>query len=156
MARIRHRVNQYKVEVDPNTLGMNGGNIRIVRKRARLREDMVEHLKKRDPDVPRKRGIGGAHDKAEFERALASEGGVVTSRTPHPTLEGVEHIEYKLPALDGRGNPTGVMRSKGFEKTVYDSGLLDDGDLIRMGQEAADNALSTCLLYTSPSPRDRG
>ncbi|WP_170833407.1 hypothetical protein [Litoreibacter albidus] len=25
-------MNQYKVEIDPNTLGMNGGNIRIVRK----------------------------------------------------------------------------------------------------------------------------
>ena len=33
VARIRHRVNQYKVEIDPNTLGMNGGNIRITRKR---------------------------------------------------------------------------------------------------------------------------
>ncbi len=32
VARIRRRLNQYKVEVDPNTLGMNGGNIRIVRK----------------------------------------------------------------------------------------------------------------------------
>ncbi|MCK0122681.1 hypothetical protein MWU61_19190 [Loktanella sp. F6476L] len=32
IARIRHRVRQYKIEVDPNTLGMNGGNIRIVRK----------------------------------------------------------------------------------------------------------------------------
>ncbi len=32
VARIRHRVNQYKVEIDPNTLGMNGGNIRITRK----------------------------------------------------------------------------------------------------------------------------
>lgn len=32
IARIQHRVRQYKIEVDPNTLGMNGGNIRIVRK----------------------------------------------------------------------------------------------------------------------------
>ena len=32
VARIRHRVNQYKVEIDPGTLGMNGGNIRITRK----------------------------------------------------------------------------------------------------------------------------
>ncbi|MFY1714039.1 hypothetical protein J3366_21445 [Tritonibacter mobilis] len=32
MARIRHRVNQYKVEIAPNTLGMNGGNIGITRK----------------------------------------------------------------------------------------------------------------------------
>ncbi|WP_052699531.1 HNH endonuclease [Tritonibacter mobilis] len=37
VARIRHRVNQYKVEIDPNTLGMNGGNIRIVRKREKPR-----------------------------------------------------------------------------------------------------------------------
>lgn len=33
VTRIRHRVNQYEVEIDPNTLGMNGGNIRITRRR---------------------------------------------------------------------------------------------------------------------------
>ena len=32
VARIRRQLNQYTVEIDPNTLGMNGGNIKIVRK----------------------------------------------------------------------------------------------------------------------------
>ncbi len=32
VARIRRRLNQYKVEIDPNTLGANGGNIKIRRK----------------------------------------------------------------------------------------------------------------------------
>ena len=32
VARIRQRLNQYKVEIDPNTLGVNGRNVRIVRK----------------------------------------------------------------------------------------------------------------------------
>ena len=142
VARIRHRVRQYKIEVDPNTLGMNGGNIRIVRKRAKMRPDIADHMRKRDLEVPRKRGIGGAHEKAEFDRALASEGGVVTNRTPHPTLSGVEQIEYQLPALDAQGNPTGQMRTRVFEKTIYDSSVLGDADMLRMGQEAADQALA--------------
>ncbi|MEO0751741.1 MAG: CdiA family toxin C-terminal domain-containing protein [Pseudomonadota bacterium] len=140
IARIRHRVSQYKIEVDPNTLGMNGGNIRIVRKRAKLKDDITDHMTKRDPNVPRKRGIGGAHEKSAFDQALADEGGVVTKRTPHPTLDGVEQVEYQLPALDAQGNPTGQMRTKTFEKTIYDSSKISDADFIRMGTEAADQA----------------
>lgn len=142
VARIRHRVNQYKVEIDPNTLGMNGGNIRITRKRAQIHPDIGEHMRKRDHTVPRKRGIGGAHEKIEFERELASEGGIVTNRAPHPTLKGVEQIEYQLPALDAKGNPTGAMRTKTFQKTIYDTNHLPERDLLNMGQEAADNALA--------------
>jgi len=37
VAPIRHRVNEYKVEIDPGTLGVNGGNIRITRKGAAYR-----------------------------------------------------------------------------------------------------------------------
>ncbi|MEM1148988.1 MAG: hypothetical protein AAGI03_00305 [Pseudomonadota bacterium] len=33
IARIRRQLNQYTMEIDPNTLGMNGGNIRITRKK---------------------------------------------------------------------------------------------------------------------------
>ncbi|MFC3529949.1 hypothetical protein ACFOMH_17375 [Paracoccus mangrovi] len=73
---------QLEFKIDPNTLGMNGWDIRIIRKNVQMRNDIADHIKQRELSVPRKRGIGGAHDKAEFDRALADEGGGVVDRTP--------------------------------------------------------------------------
>lgn len=141
IVRLRHEVAQLEFKIDPNTLGMNGGNIRIVRKNVKMRSDIADHIKQRDLSVPRKRGIGGAHDKAEFDRALADEGGVVVDRTPHPSLPGVEEVKYQLPALDAQGNPTGHMKSMTYTKTIYDSNLLSDLEYLKMGREAANSAL---------------
>uniref|UniRef100_UPI00260C62BA hypothetical protein n=1 Tax=uncultured Litoreibacter sp. TaxID=1392394 RepID=UPI00260C62BA len=78
VARIRRRLNQYKVEIDPNTLGMNGGNIRVARKRLsggttietrkapsrselseeRIRELGVNHEQGNVTDL--REGVGGA------------------------------------------------------------------------------------------------
>ena len=141
IVRLRHEVAQLEFKIDPSTLGMNGGNIRIVRKNVKMRSDIADHIKRRDPAVPRKRGIGGAHDKAEFDRALVDEGGVIVDRTPHPSLAGVEEVRYQLPALDAQGNPTGQMKSMIHTKTIYDSSVLSDAEYLRMGQEAANSAL---------------
>ena len=114
---------------------------RPVPQRAKMAEGIGDHIKKRDPDVPRKRGIGGAHDKHEFEAALRSEGGEVVSRTPHPDLPGAERVDYRMGALDAAGQPTGELRNQVFTKTVYDPSIVPDGRMMQWGQEAADSAM---------------
>jgi hypothetical protein len=109
---------------------MNGGNIRIVRKRAKIRFDTAKHMRERDFDLLRRRGIGGAHVKAVFDRLLAAEGGIVTNWTPHPDLNRVTQIECQIPALDAKGNPTGIMKQEVFKKTVYDSSILSESDVL--------------------------
>ena len=57
IVRLRHEVAQLEFKIDPNTLGMNGGNIRIVRKRMAKLEvqpcfDVVGYAKRRAPGDP--------------------------------------------------------------------------------------------------------
>ena len=117
---------------------------KIVRRshKAKLAENIEDHIKKRDSSVPRKRGIGGAHEKSEFNKALSDEGGEIVSSTPHPTIDGIEKIEYRLAKLDIRGNPTGELQQKTFTKTIYDSSSVSDEKILKWGQEAADNAMT--------------
>ncbi|WP_406736785.1 polymorphic toxin type 15 domain-containing protein [Thioclava sp. GXIMD4215] len=53
VARISHELKQYKLEIDPSTLGMNGGNIRITRKRMAQVDvkcfDVAGYAKRRAP-----------------------------------------------------------------------------------------------------------
>jgi hypothetical protein len=96
--------------------------------------------------VPRSSGIGGAHNLDEFNKAAAAEGILITKRTPHPTLRGVEKIEYQIQALDRAGNRTGTFKAKPFEKTVYDPKRISDSQMAQWGKEAAEEAASRGAL----------
>ena len=63
----------------------------------------------------------------------------------HPTQLGLQKVEYQIRALDRAGNPAG-FKAKVFEKTVYDPRLISDSDMLRLGREAADNALARGAL----------
>jgi hypothetical protein len=113
---------------------------------APLRSDLADHIRFRDTTVDRKNGIGGAHNLDEFNAAAKAENILITNRTPHPTLAGIEKISYQIPALDAAGNPTGGYKAKVFEKTVYDPRVISDDEMLRLGQEAANDALSRGAL----------
>ncbi|MCA9553691.1 MAG: EndoU domain-containing protein [Myxococcales bacterium] len=104
----------------------------------RLRLHLAEH----DRSVPRSRGIGGAHNMVAFEAAVKETGAVVVSKTAHPSLEGVYQVEYKMPALDGKEQPTGELQAGSFEKTIHDPSVWRDEDILRLGLEAAEDAAS--------------
>lgn len=107
---------------------------------------MADHIRLRDTTVARSKGIGGAHNLDEFNAAASAENIRITNRTPHPSQAGIEKIEYQIPALDAAGNPTGGYKAKVFEKTVYDPKVISDADMLRLGQEAANEALSRGAL----------
>jgi ElaB/YqjD/DUF883 family membrane-anchored ribosome-binding protein len=115
----------------------------------RISEETAQHIKGRDMSVPRKRGIGGAHNSEAFDKALTDEGGQVVSRTKHPSVDGVEVVEYKMPALDAKGKPTGEMKNTVFKKTVYDPKKISDEQMMKWGEEAAQDA-----AIKGPLPRE--
>lgn len=86
IARIRQRLNQYSVEIDPNTLGMNGGNIRIHRKRPRGRRTTVLD----QDDAATRRSIQRENDSADI---LAREGYDVEQ---NPTVDGLMNPDYRI------------------------------------------------------------
>ncbi|MBN0989605.1 CdiA family toxin C-terminal domain-containing protein [Amphritea pacifica] len=92
----------------------------------------------RDFDVPRKRGIGGAHNRDEFFKY--SNEFKVEEVVSHPTLDGVETIRYRMSALDRAGNPTGEYRAAVLEKTVYDPSKISNEQFMDWGRQAAAEA----------------
>ena len=101
---------------------------------------LERHIRDRDHDVPRRDGIGGAHNAEAFEQALRDTGAMVVSRIPDPNVPGVTHIEYRIPALDRIGQPTGEFRRQAIPKTVYDPTVISDEEMMRWGREAAAQA----------------
>jgi hypothetical protein len=101
---------------------------------------LESHIKYTDPTVPRKKGIGGAHNK---EQLLTNDIEIVKS-TPHPTLEGVETIEYQMPKLDKTGTLIPGEYQSGIPKvkTVYDPNIISDEVYMEKGVQAANDALS--------------
>ena len=65
------------------------------------RVTLRKHIEDVDLSVPRKRGIGGAHNKNNFLKNDIK----VVSITPNNNIKGVETIEYQMPKLDKTGTP---------------------------------------------------
>nr|WP_316933105.1 T7SS effector LXG polymorphic toxin [Listeria monocytogenes] len=71
--------------------------------------ELEKHIRNTDPNVPRKRGIGGAHNSEEFFKNDVE----IVKQTP-TDIPGVSVVEYRIPELDVKGNPTGR-----YKKTIY-------------------------------------
>jgi len=91
-----------------------------------------------------KKGILGGHNLDAFNQAVADKSLKTVSSTKHPTIKGLIHIEYQIPALDRAGNITGY-KNKIFEKTVYDPKFFSDEQILQLGQEAAAKGYSNAL-----------
>ncbi len=91
--------------------------------------NVLAHIKAQDLSVPRRRGIGGCHDATVFD-SLKDEY-QVTSRTPHPTIPGIEVIEYQIYALnrEGKKDVPPTLKAEKFTKTVYDPTIWTDEKL---------------------------
>lgn len=97
---------------------------------------LESHLKNMDPKVPRKRGIGGAHNSVEFYKNDVQ----IVSKT-NSKVSGVVVVEYKMPKLNMDGTPTGEYGNKVFVKTIYDPQFISDQNYVKRGIEAANNAM---------------
>lgn len=96
------------------------------------------HIENVDPNVPRKRGIGGAHNREAFLQNDIQ----IVSVTSHPEIPGIEIIEYQMPKLDKTGTPIPgeYQTGKPKRKTVYDPSVFSTEEYLRRGVEAANNA----------------
>ncbi|MBC2239256.1 T7SS effector LXG polymorphic toxin [Listeria booriae] len=108
-------------------------------------ESLETHLKNTDPSVPRKRGIGGAHNSVEFYKNDVQ----IVSKT-NSKVSGVVVVEYKMPKLNMDGTPTGEYGNKVFVKTIYDPQFISDKTYVNRGIEAANNAMLKSKDGTMP------
>ncbi len=129
----------------------------------------IQHVKFRDFNVARKKGIGGCHDASEWAKIRQRYVGsytvpvnkriddpsvpeiIVRKITPHPTVPGVKRVEYSIPAIDGKfahpvtkkavGNTTGGLKDIKDPKTIYDPAIWTDDKLERLLKEALDDVV---------------
>lgn len=144
IARIRHRVRQYKIEVDPNTLGMNGGNIRITRKSGRFARTQDEfdnlardpaHGGKTTPATQAERDVGlGLEDRgevpgpitrdpsggAEFIDANGVDWDVKAYRSDFPNGFNPERVENQL-TMSRRLGENVMIDTRGLSSTDLDT-----------------------------------
>lgn len=121
----------------------------------RFRDDYQTHIKEREfTKASQKTGVSGAHDINELEKYVVKAGAVqakesinIVSKTPHPTVAGIYKIEYQMPKLDTKGQPTNLWRNRTgeepFIKTVYDSKVISDQQMTQWGREAFADAVQT-------------
>lgn len=106
--------------------------------KAKFTENLEEHISKVDPTVPRRRGIGGAHNKAEFEKNTVN----IVNKVEHPSMKGIEKITYQIPSVDGQTGQMTGWKAKTFDKTIYDPDIISTDKYVSLGKEAANDASS--------------
>ena len=100
-------------------------------------DDLRTHIENVDTSVPRKRGIGGAHNKDVFMQNDVQ----IISQTPHSQIQGVEIIEYQMPKLDRTGTliPGEYQTGTPKVKTVYDPNVISTNEYLQRGIEVRMN-----------------
>ena len=93
------------------------------------------------------KGIVGGHNLDNFENAFKRNGWdlneYIISKQPHPTVDGIYQIEYKLPAKDAAQNYVqGQYKKVATPKTVYDPSKISDNQIIQWGKEAMGNGVT--------------
>ena len=103
-----------------------------------ITKELEEHITQVDTSVPRKRGIGGAHNKEEFLKNNIE----IVSSQQHSGIQGIEIIEYQMPKLDKTGTaiPGEYQGGTPKIKTVYDPKSISTEMYLNRGIEAANNA----------------
>lgn len=114
----------------------------------KYREGHDKHLIEVEDIVWKKgKGIVGGHNLDHFENAFKSNvwdlNEYIISKQPHPTVDGIYQIEYKLPAKDAAQNYVeGHYKKVGTPKTVYDPSKISDSQIIEWGKEAMENGVT--------------
>jgi|GEM_PF-1409999 len=81
------------------------------------------------------KGITGGHNMDEFYNYFRNvekldDKDFIHKVTPHPTIDGIIQINYKIPKLDNKGNLTGEYKHFKNPKTVYDPSKISDATII--------------------------
>ncbi|MFS7421289.1 EndoU domain-containing protein [Carnobacterium maltaromaticum] len=118
------------------------------------------HLKNVET-VNTKKGVVGGHNMNDFNNALKNQGfnpeDLIVSKKPHPTIEGIYEVEYKIPRKDMAGNVADPVSYKNIEKpkTVYDPTKISDNQMYEWGQTAMNNGKiqpdGRTIIGTSPN-----
>ncbi|MGV0107028.1 DUF4157 domain-containing protein [Nostoc sp. DSM 114160] len=134
----------------------------------------INHVSRRDTTVPRKRGIGGCHDRSQWDKLRSVPTGtpipsgleVTDDRVPevlivdianHPSAPSVHLINYNIPGL-GRAQLTdGSEKNIRDPKTTYDPTVWTIPVLTQSLQEALQDASDSNggTLPTQWTGRDR-
>ncbi|EIE4864856.1 EndoU domain-containing protein [Listeria monocytogenes] len=104
-------------------------------------ENVRNHLKNVEK-VNIKKGVIGGHNINEFNNALKKQGvdieELILSKKPHPTIEGIYEIEYRIPKKNIAGNIVEPISYKKIDtpKTVYDPSVFSETEIYNLGVEA--------------------
>ncbi|EAC8104513.1 hypothetical protein IA51_06270 [Listeria monocytogenes] len=104
-------------------------------------ENVRNHLKNVEK-VNIKKGVIGGHNINEFNNALKKQGvdieELILSKKPHPTIEGIYEIEYRIPKKNIAGNIAEPISYKKIDtpKTVYDPSFFSETEMYNLGVEA--------------------
>ncbi|HBM3499197.1 TPA: EndoU domain-containing protein [Listeria innocua] len=104
-------------------------------------ENVRNHLKNVEK-VNIKKGVIGGHNINEFNNALKKQGvdieELILSKKPHPTIEGIYEIEYRIPKKNIAGNIAEPISYKKIDtpKTVYDPSVFSETEIYNLGVEA--------------------
>ncbi|MEK5098914.1 EndoU domain-containing protein [Bacillus sp. FSL W8-0848] len=115
-------------------------------------------------------GIKGGHNLANFEKYILDNFGdqvkdinQAVTKTPHPDIQGIYEIKYKLPVYDGmstanggKGNFTGQWKEYKNPKTVFDPRIFSDEQILKLGREAMEEGVSSnrIIIGSTRSPSD--
>ncbi|WP_052344263.1 pre-toxin TG domain-containing protein [Bacillus ndiopicus] len=136
----------------------SGGSEKGVTGNLKFTPDLENHIRNTDPSVPRRIGVGGAHNKDEFYKNEVN----ILNVERHPSMSGVEKITYQVPSVDGKTGEITGWKTTHFNKTVYDPKVVSDEQYIRLGKEAAKDASANGSLgrewvgYDSKGTKWRG
>ena len=91
----------------------------------------------------RRKGVSGGHDINNFKHFLQQQfpnvpnpDDFIVSQKPHPTIDGIYEIYYRVPKQDGKGNFTGEYKTFAQPKTVYDPAVLSPQQISNWAMEA--------------------
>ncbi|WP_229716781.1 CdiA family toxin C-terminal domain-containing protein [Paenibacillus aceti] len=109
-------------------------------------DDHLINVKKFDRDPSK--GITGGHNMGEFYNYFRNvlkldDVDFINKVTPHPTIDGIIQINYKIPKLDNKGNLTGEYKYFKNPKTVYDSSKISEATIIEWGKAAMQQGIDS-------------
>ena len=92
------------------------------------------------------KGVVGAHNRTVFIKTLTDAGfdanKCIISETKHSIFRGLSEIDYQLPAKTQQGQYSGLWKHIPHPKTVYDSSIYSDMQILEWGKEAMQNSVS--------------
>ncbi|MFX0549328.1 hypothetical protein ACOAKC_08320 [Hathewaya histolytica] len=94
------------------------------------------------------KGVVGGHNFNNFKQAFKDRGWIldecITSIKEHPIVDGIYEVEYRLPALNNRGEIIpGQYKNIPYPKTVYDPNKISDNQLLEWGRKAMEEGKSS-------------